>query len=66
VKERAKKLSSSFTADILSSSGASKNILAMTFRQVVLQTLWSYRLSFFCPGTERDMEHLANPRKVRT
>ncbi|ONK66665.1 uncharacterized protein A4U43_C06F10710 [Asparagus officinalis] len=65
VKEKAKRLRSSLTANILSSSGSpSKNILAMTFRQVVLQTLWSYKLSFFSPGTERDMEHLANPREV--
>ncbi|KAJ6795928.1 Uncharacterized protein M6B38_223895 [Iris pallida] len=65
VKEKAKKLRSSLTADILSSNSiVSNNILAMTFRQVVLQGLGSFKLSIFCPGTERDMKNLANPKEV--
>ncbi|XP_010904887.1 uncharacterized protein [Elaeis guineensis] len=64
VKEKAKTLRSSLTADILSSSPTvSKNILAMTFRQVVLQRLWSFQLSLFSPGTKRDMKDLASPRE---
>ncbi|KAL0305689.1 UNVERIFIED_CONTAM: hypothetical protein Sradi_5986200 [Sesamum radiatum] len=42
----------------------SKNILAMTFRQVVMQQLWSLELALFRPGTERDMDNLENPRDV--
>nr|XP_010904888.1 uncharacterized protein LOC105032205 isoform X3 [Elaeis guineensis] len=67
VKEKAKTLRSSLTADILSSSPTvSKNILAMTFRQVVLQRLWSFQLSLFSPGTKRDMKDLASPREDPT
>lgn len=43
----------------------SKNILAMTFRQVVLEHLWSFELALFSPGTERDMDDLENARKVK-
>ncbi|XP_057950081.1 uncharacterized protein LOC131145057 isoform X2 [Malania oleifera] len=63
VKERAKKLKSSLTDDILSST-TSRNILAMTFRQVVLQQLWNFELMLFRPGTERNIEDLENPREV--
>ncbi|URE49267.1 hypothetical protein MUK42_24422 [Musa troglodytarum] len=65
VVEKAKKLRSSLTADILSAnSNVTKNILAMTFRQVILQKVWSFKLSLFCPGTERKMEDLASPRET--
>ncbi|CAK9184067.1 unnamed protein product [Ilex paraguariensis] len=63
VKEKAKKLKSSLTEDILFST-TSKNILAMTFRQVVLQQLWNFELVLFRPGTERNMDDLENPREV--
>ncbi|XP_008782102.2 uncharacterized protein LOC103701713 [Phoenix dactylifera] len=67
VKEKAKTLRSSLTAHILSSSPTvSNNILAMTFRQVVLQRLWSFQLSLFGPGTKRNMKDLASPREVPT
>ncbi|XP_077249321.1 uncharacterized protein LOC143888808, partial [Tasmannia lanceolata] len=49
--------------DILPTT-TSKNILAMTFRQVVLQPLWSFELLIFSPGTERNMDNLANPTEV--
>ncbi|PON77936.1 deneddylase [Parasponia andersonii] len=63
VLEKARRLRSSLTEDIL--SGATpKNILAMTFRQVVLQQLWSFELVIFRPGTERNMDDLENPREV--
>lgn len=63
VKDKARKLRSTLTADILSST-TSRNILAMTFRQVVLHRLWSFELALFSPGSARNMEDLANPREV--
>ncbi|QCD76812.1 uncharacterized protein LOC114186534 [Vigna unguiculata] len=63
VKEKAAKLRKSFPRDVFSGS-ASKNILAMTFRQVVLQQIWSYDLNVFQPGEERKMEDLETPREV--
>ncbi|CAJ1961806.1 unnamed protein product [Sphenostylis stenocarpa] len=63
VKEKAIKLRKSFPRDVFSGSG-SKNILAMTFRQVVLQQIWSYDLNVFQPGEERKMEDLETPREV--
>lgn len=44
---------------------SSKDMLSMTFRQTVLQQLWSLELAIFNPGTERDMNDLENPREVR-
>lgn len=41
-----------------------KNILSMTFRQAVLEQLWSLELALFEPGTERNMADLENPREV--
>lgn len=63
VKEKAQKLKKSFSEDIFAGTSA-KNILAMTFRQVVMQKIWSFELILFRPGTERDMEDLENPREV--
>ncbi|TYI77697.1 hypothetical protein E1A91_D06G159300v1 [Gossypium mustelinum] len=62
VKEKAQKLKKSFSEEIFSGT-SSKNILAMTFRQVVMQKIWSFELILFRPGTERDMEDLENPRE---
>lgn len=64
VKEKAQKLKKSFSKDILAGT-SSKNILAMTFRQVVLQKLWNFELVLFRPGSQRDMEDLESPREVR-
>lgn len=65
VKEKAKKLRRSLGRNIFfSKDTVSKNILAMTFRQVVLQQLWSFQLTLFYPGTERNMEDLGNTREV--
>ncbi|KAF7150709.1 hypothetical protein RHSIM_Rhsim02G0137400 [Rhododendron simsii] len=63
VKEKSKRLKSSLPKDIPSSTESS-NILAMTFRQVVLEQLWNFELLLFTPGTERNMEELENPREV--
>ncbi|XVE88130.1 hypothetical protein DITRI_Ditri19aG0043100 [Diplodiscus trichospermus] len=65
VKEKAQKLKKSLSEDILEGT-SSKNILAMTFRQVVMQKLWNFELVLFRPGTQRDMEDLENPREVLT
>lgn len=63
VKEKASKLRNSLPKDILSST-SSRNILALTFRQVVLQQLWNFELVSFGAGSERDMEDLENSREV--
>ncbi|KAL6282398.1 hypothetical protein ACE6H2_013327 [Prunus campanulata] len=63
VKEKAGKLRRSITEDMLSTA-TSRNILSMTFRQVVLQLLWNFELVVFRPGTERNMEDLENPGEV--
>ncbi|XP_010260374.1 PREDICTED: uncharacterized protein LOC104599506 isoform X2 [Nelumbo nucifera] len=63
VKEKARKLRSTLTADVLSGT-TSQNILTMTFRQVVLQQLWSFELVVFSPGTKRNMGDLESPREV--
>ncbi|XP_010538190.1 PREDICTED: uncharacterized protein LOC104812622 isoform X2 [Tarenaya hassleriana] len=65
VKERAKRLRRSFSEDI-SGGNLSKNILAMTFRQVVLRQLWNFQLVLFGPGSERDMSDYEKPREVST
>ncbi|KAM7254727.1 hypothetical protein ACFE04_019968 [Oxalis oulophora] len=65
VKEKAKKLRKSFDRDfMMSGSSISRNVLAMTFRQVVLQQLWNFELAVFSPGTERNMQDLENAREV--
>ncbi|KAE9594963.1 hypothetical protein Lalb_Chr18g0059351 [Lupinus albus] len=65
VKEKAMKLRKSFSKDIFSDN-VSRNILSMTFRQVVLQQLWNFDLVVFQPGEERKMEDLESPREVPT
>ncbi|XP_021726553.1 uncharacterized protein LOC110693694 isoform X2 [Chenopodium quinoa] len=63
VKEKARKLRSSLPEDMLSGTNSS-NILAMTFRQVVVQELWNFELAVFRPGSQRNMEDLGSPREV--
>ncbi|KAL8468134.1 hypothetical protein ACS0TY_031389 [Phlomoides rotata] len=63
VKEKAIRLKRMLTKDVFQGT-SSKNILAMTFRQVVMEQLWSFELALFSPGTERDMEDLENEREV--
>ncbi|CAN0911052.1 hypothetical protein LINGRAPRIM_LOCUS1397 [Linum grandiflorum] len=62
VRAKARKLKASLE-DVLSGT-STKNILALTFRQVVLQKLWNFELVLFKPGIERDMEDLETPREV--
>lgn len=61
--EKAQKLKSALTKEILSGT-TSTNILAMTFRQVLLQNLWNFELVLFIPGAERNMDDLETPREV--
>ncbi|XP_058771507.1 uncharacterized protein LOC131644913 [Vicia villosa] len=63
VKERAAKLKKSLSEDLFSNT-TSKNVLTMTFRQVVLEQIWTFDLTVFQPGEERKMEDLENPREV--
>jgi hypothetical protein len=63
VKEKAVKLRKSLSEDIFPNT-TSKNILTMTFRQVVLEQIWNFDLIVFQPGEERKMEDLENPREV--
>ncbi|XP_027356593.1 uncharacterized protein LOC113865952 isoform X2 [Abrus precatorius] len=63
VKEKVAKLRKSFSRDVFSST-TSKNVLAMTFRQVVLQQVWNFDLIVFQPGEERKMDDLEEPREV--
>ncbi|KAJ3708924.1 hypothetical protein LUZ61_012629 [Rhynchospora tenuis] len=59
VKEKAKKLRKGRGSDTMPGS---KNILPMTFRQVVLDQLWSFNLAILAPGSERNMDFTA-PRE---
>ncbi|KAL1560291.1 hypothetical protein AAHA92_10519 [Salvia divinorum] len=63
VKEQAIKLRKSMAKDMFQGI-TPKNILSMTFRQAVLEQLWSLELALFEPGTERNMADLENPREV--
>ncbi|MCL7022035.1 hypothetical protein MKW94_015702 [Papaver nudicaule] len=65
VKEKAKKLRNRLPPDMLSGS-TSRNILAMTFRQVVCQSIWSFQMAMFSPGTKRNMDDLENQREIPT
>ncbi|XP_074269883.1 uncharacterized protein LOC141592896 [Silene latifolia] len=63
VQAKARKLRSSFPKDIFSGT-SSKNILAMTFRQVVIQRLLNFDLAVFVPGSQRNLEDLESEREV--
>lgn len=63
VKDKARTLKSSLDADIMA-HGKPDAILAMTFRQVVLHSIWSFELAVFASGSWRNMDELANPRQV--
>ncbi|CAM8890711.1 unnamed protein product [Rhodiola kirilowii] len=65
VMDKARKLRGSITKEILETT-SSQNILAMTFKQVVLQQLWSFDLVLLNPGSERDMDELDTPREIQT
>ncbi|KAJ1704401.1 hypothetical protein LUZ63_004180 [Rhynchospora breviuscula] len=60
VKEKAKKIRKGRGSDTMPGS---KNILPMTFRQVVLDQLWSFNLAILAPGSERNMDDLTAPRE---
>lgn len=53
------------TGSDVQSDSFSKNVLAMSFRKVVMRCMWNFELFFFNPGTSRDMGDLATPREVQ-
>lgn len=63
VKEKAITIRKTMPKDVWDAA-PSKNILAMTFKQVVFQQLWSLELALFRPGNERDLDNLENPSEV--
>ncbi|GER31764.1 hypothetical protein STAS_07786 [Striga asiatica] len=64
VKERSIELKKRLLRKELFSGTTQDNILAMTFRQVVVHHLQSVELEVFSPLTERNMNDLGNPREV--
>ncbi|KAL9234026.1 hypothetical protein vseg_008947 [Gypsophila vaccaria] len=63
VRAKARSLKSSLPKDFFSGT-SSTNMLAMTFRQVVVQQLLSVDLAVFVPGSERNMDDLGSQREV--
>ncbi|KAK9714652.1 hypothetical protein RND81_06G109600 [Saponaria officinalis] len=63
VKEKARRLRRSLSKDIFSGT-SSMNILAMTFRQVVVQQVMNFDLAVFVPGSQRNMNDLGSQREV--
>lgn len=53
------------TVSDVQSDSFSKNVLAISFRKVVMRCMWNFELFFFNPGTCRDMGDLATPREVQ-
>ncbi|CAA0823635.1 Unknown protein [Striga hermonthica] len=64
VKERSIELKKRLRRKEMFSGTTQDNILAMTFRQVVVHHLQSVELQVFSPATERNMNDLGNPREV--
>ncbi|KAL6546558.1 hypothetical protein OROMI_022279 [Orobanche minor] len=64
VKEKAIKLKKKLLTKEILLGTPSTSILAMTFRQVVMQNIRHLKLAIFSPGTERSMNNLRNPREV--
>ena len=63
MKEKSREMRATLKEDLFSAAGG-KNILAMTFRQVVVHRVLSFKLEIFAAGSQRDMEDLSNPREV--
>ncbi|KAH9309501.1 hypothetical protein KI387_037412 [Taxus chinensis] len=49
----------------IDSDNSSRNMLAVAFRNVVMQHTWNFELLFLAPGARRDMENLGTSRKVQ-
>ncbi|KAL6562099.1 hypothetical protein OROGR_003106 [Orobanche gracilis] len=63
VKEKAIKLKKKLLTKEILLGTPSTSILAMTFRQVVMQNIRHLKLAVLSPGTERSMDNLGNPRE---
>ncbi|GFP97546.1 hypothetical protein PHJA_001898700 [Phtheirospermum japonicum] len=64
VKEKAIQLKKKLLTKEIISGTTSNHILAMTFRQVVIERLQILEMALFKPGTERNMSDLENPTEV--
>ncbi|CAO2041392.1 unnamed protein product [Urochloa humidicola] len=65
VKDKANKIKKQFGSEFFSENEPdSENMLAMAFKQVILQRLSNFRLEVFSPGSERNLQDLGKPRKV--
>ncbi|KAF0934412.1 hypothetical protein E2562_025024, partial [Oryza meyeriana var. granulata] len=65
VTEKASKIRKDFGTEFFSENEpGSENILAMAFKQVVMDRLTNFRLEVFSPGSEIDLQDLSKPRKV--
>ncbi|XP_078431605.1 deneddylase [Wolffia australiana] len=63
VKEKARQIKLRLSEDVFSGT-TSRNILAMTFRQVMIHRVLSFELELFAPGVQRNMEDLSTPREI--
>ncbi|KAL6848498.1 hypothetical protein ACP4OV_021792 [Aristida adscensionis] len=67
VKDKARKIKKDFGSGFFSENEPdSESILAMAFKQVVMQRLSNFKLEVFSPGSERDFQDLGKPKKVAT
>ncbi|KAG8076470.1 hypothetical protein GUJ93_ZPchr0006g44707 [Zizania palustris] len=65
VLEKASKIKKDFGAEFfVENEPDSDGILAMAFKQVVMDRLTNFRLEVFSPGSEIDLQDLSKPRKV--
>ncbi|XP_015688422.2 uncharacterized protein LOC102700965 isoform X2 [Oryza brachyantha] len=65
VTEKASKIKKDFGAEFFSENEPdSESILAMAFKQVVIDRLTNFQLEVFSPGSEIDLQDLSKPRKV--
>jgi len=66
VKDKASKIKKQFGSEFFSENEpGSETMLAMAFKQVVMQRLSNFRLEVFSPGSDRDFQDLGKPRKVQ-
>jgi hypothetical protein len=66
VKDKATKIKKQFGSEFFSENEpGSETMLAMAFKQVVMQRLSNFRLEVFSPGSERDFQDLGKPLKVQ-
>ncbi|BAS76602.1 uncharacterized protein [Oryza sativa Japonica Group] len=65
VTEKASKLKKDLGTEFFSENEPdAESVLAMAFKQVVMDQLTNFRLEVFSPGSEIDLQDLSKPRKV--